>query len=133
MPELAHTICLLEEHFSNSSSSAKLKDLKTKVLRQRPARDPDIYVQVNPNYPDVFSSAVIAMQCDMTVLQYNMFQEFCSVYMADLERKCWAFPVMHEKDLHQVRKSVKAWVDLLNSFSGEALCSGGQTIQSGCG
>ena len=71
LPELVQTICLLGEHFSTSSSSAKLKTLKSKVLGQRPARDPEIHVQVSQDDPDVFSSEVIAMQCDMTVLEYN--------------------------------------------------------------
>ena len=51
--------------------------------------------------------------------------------MADMERQGWASPVLHEKDLYQVRKIVRAWVDLLYSFSGEAGCSGVRTIQSG--
>ena len=67
-----------------SSSSAKLETLKSKVLGQRPARDPEIYVQVSLDDLNVFSSEVIAMQCDMTVLEYNAIQESCSVYMVDL-------------------------------------------------
>ena len=92
--------------------------------KQRPARDPEIYVQVSLDDPDVFSSKVITMQCDMTVLEYNAIRQSCSVYMSDMERQGWASPVLHEKDLYQVRKIVKAWMDLLYSFSGEAGCSG---------
>ena len=124
MPELVQTICLLEEHFSTSFSSAKLKNLKSTVLGERPAKDPEIYVQMSQDDLDVFLSQVIALQCDMTVLEYNAIQQSSSVYVLDMERQGWASPVLHKKDLFQLRKIVKAWMDLLYLFSGEAACSG---------
>ena len=98
LPELVQTIYLLEEHFSNTSTPAGLKRLKSSVLGQRPARDPETYVQVSQDDPDVFSSQVIAMQCDMTVLQYNAIRVSCEEYVRDMESQGWATPVLHEQD-----------------------------------
>ena len=101
------------------------------MLGQRPARDPETYVQVSQDDPDVLSSQVIAMQCDMTVLQYNAIRVSCEKYVRDMESQGWATPVLPEHDLFQLRRIVKVWMDHLHSFSGNAACAGVRTIQSG--
>jgi len=115
--EFSTLLTVLERHFTELVSREKMLLLKRTVIGEAPARDLDTMVVVNSEQEDVPSSMVIAYQMYMTTAKYKEVLDSCRHVAAQIKSNGSAWPVLPSADVFDMKKSLRAWMSIVRSFS----------------